>query len=161
MTHSSKLILALLLTVPAAFAATPRMTGVSPSGGHIGDEITANGQNLDSGTVTKLFLTNGRKDYLVSIKEQTADSIRFAIPKRLKPGYYNLMMQTGGASPALLEQPISCQVLAEGEELIEAVEQELEVIEQEVSEEDEKAAAKKLKEMEKEAKRNKKKKKKS
>ncbi len=161
MRHSSKLILALLLTVPAVWAATPRMTGVSPSGGHNGDEITANGQNLGSGTVTKLFLTDGRKDYRVTMKEQTADSIKFSIPKKLKPGYYNLMMQTGGSSPALLEQPISCQVLAEGEELIEAVEQELEVIEQEVTEDEEKAAAKKLKEMEKEARRNKKKKKKS
>ncbi len=159
MTHSRKLILALVLTVPAAWAATPRMTGVSPSGGHNGDEITASGQNLDSTTVTKLFLTDGRKDYRVTMKEQTADSIKFAIPARLKPGYYNLMMQTAGSDPALLEQPISCQVLAEGEELIEAVEQELEVIEQEVTEEDEKAAAKKLKEMEKEAKRKKKKKK--
>ncbi len=159
MTQSRKLILALLLTVPAAFAATPRMTGVSPSGGHNGDEITASGQNLSAESVDKLFLTDGQKDYRVGIKEQTADSIKFSIPKRLKPGYYNLMMQTTGASPALLEQPISCQVLAEDEELIEAVEQELEVIEQEVTEEDEKAAAKKLKEMEKEAKRNKKKKK--
>lgn len=159
MTHSRKLILALLLTVPAAFAATPRMTEVSPSGGHNGDEITANGQNLGSETVAKLFLTNGGKDYRVSIREQTDDSIKFAIPTRLKPGYYNLMMQTAGASSALLEQPISCQVLAEGEELIEAVEEELEIIEQEVTEEDEKAAAEKMKEMQKEAKRKKKKKK--
>ena len=153
----SKLVLALLLTVPSVWAATPRLTGVSPSGGHIGDEITANGQNLGSDTVSKFFLTNGRKDYRASIKKQTGESITFTIPSKLKPGYYNLVMQTAGSSPALLEQPISCQVLAEGEELIEAVEQELEIIEQEVSEEDEEAAAKKLKEMEREAKRKKKK----
>ena len=161
MRHVIKLGLALLLVVPAVFAATPRLTDVSPSGGHNGDEIVTNGTSLDSKTVSKLFLTDGRKDYRVSIKEQSADSIRFSIPARIKPGYYRLMLQTSGAGAALLEQPISCQVLAEGEELIEVIEPELEVIEQEVSDADEKAAAKKLKEMEKEARKKKKKKKKS
>lgn len=160
MRHGRKLVLALILVVPAAFAATPRLTGVSPSGGHNGDEIVTSGTSLGSKTVSRLFLTDGRKDYRVSIKEQSADSIRFSIPARIKPGYYRLMLQTSGAAASLLEQPISCQVLAEGEELAESMETELEVIEQEVSEEDEKAAAKKLKEMEREERRKKKKKKK-
>ena len=156
-----KLILALVLMVPAAaFAATPRLTAVSPSGGHNGDQITASGDNLSAESVERLYLTNGRKDYRVSIKEQSAGSIRFSIPARIRPGYYNLMLQTAGAGAALLEQPISCQVLAEGEELIEPAEEELEIIEQEVSEEEEKAAEKRFKEMEKEAKKKKKKKKK-
>lgn len=128
MRHSMRIVWILLLAVSGVFAATPRLTGVSPYGGHTGDEITAHGQNLDSDNVAIVFLTDGRKDYRVSVKEQSGESIRFTIPSRIKPGYYNLMVQTTGASPALLEQPISCQVLAEGEELIEEVEPELEII---------------------------------
>ena len=144
MRQSMRITWILLLAVSGVFAAAPRLTGVSPYGGHTGDEITAHGEDLDSDSVAIVFLTDGRKDYRVSVKEQSGDSIQFTIPLRIKPGYYNLMLQTTGASPALLEQPISCQVLAEGEELIEEMAPELEIIEQE-TEEDSAAAKRKSK----------------
>ena len=107
------------------------MTSVKPSGGHAGDKLVVNGENLGSDSVTHLFLTDGTKDHRVEMEEQNAESILFAVPAKVKPGYYRLMVQTAGRTPTLLEQPISCQVLAEGEELIEEEEVELEIIEQE------------------------------
>lgn len=145
MKHSMRITWILLLAVSGVFAATPRLTGVSPYGGHTGDEITAHGQNLDSDNVAIVFLTDGQKDYRVSVKEQTGEDIRFTIPSRIKPGYYNLMIQTAGDSPALLEQPIACQVLAEGEELIEEVEPELEIIQLEEEEDQKKKKRKRNK----------------
>jgi len=104
---------AALFTVAVALcsAAVPRITSVEPGAATPGDEIVANGVNLDSKTVTKLFLTAGGNDIQVQIQDQTAEAIRFAVPKNAEIGtYYNLMLQTGGAAPALLEQPIGCHV---------------------------------------------------
>ena len=55
------------------------------------------------------------KDYEVTIKEQTSDSIRFTIPEKVELGSYNLMIQTGGVTPTLLEQPVRCTVENEEE----------------------------------------------
>ncbi len=131
MKQSCRLLLALVLTSLFAWAAAPRLTSVKPSGGHAGDKLVVSGENLGSDSVTHLFLTDGTKDHRVEMEEQNAESILFAVPAKVKPGYYRLMVQTAGKTPTLLEQPISCQVLAEGEELIEEEEVELEIIEQE------------------------------
>ncbi len=131
MKQSRRLLLALILTSFFAWAAAPRLTSVNPSGGHAGDMLVISGQNLGSDSVTRLFLTDGTNDHRVKMEEQKAESILFAVPAKVKPGYYRLMVQTAGRTPALLEQPISCQVLAEGEELIEDEDTVLEIIEQE------------------------------
>ena len=131
MKQSCRLLLALVLTSLFAWAAAPRLTSVKPSGGHAGDMLVVSGQNLGPDSVTRLFLTDGTNDHRVKMEEQKAESILFAVPAKVKPGYYRLMVQTAGRTPALLEQPISCQVLAEDEELIEEEEFELEIIEQE------------------------------
>ena len=104
---------AALFTVAVVFcsAAVPRLTSVEPGAATPGDEIVASGVNLDSKTVTKLFLTAGGKDIQVQIQDQTAEAIRFVIPKEAEIGtYYNLMFLTGGAAPSLLEQPLGCHV---------------------------------------------------
>ena len=98
------------LAAALAYAAVPRLISVAP-----GDELVASGQNLDSSNVTKLFLTAGGKDHQVKIKEQTSDSIRFTIPEKIEFGSYSLMIQTGGATPTLYEQPVRCTV--ENEEM--------------------------------------------
>ena len=98
-----------------AYAAAARLTSVEPNAGKPGDELVASGQNLDSLNVTHLFLTAGGKDYEVKINDQTSDSIRFAIPEKVEFGSYNLMIQTGGPTPTLLEQPVRCTV--ENEEM--------------------------------------------
>lgn len=104
---------AALLSVAVALcsAAVPRLTSVEPGAATPGDEIVASGVNLDSKTVTKLFLTAGGKDIQVKMQDQTAETIRFVVPKEAEIGtYYNLMLQTGGAAPALLEQPLGCHI---------------------------------------------------
>ena len=134
-----------LLCAVLALGAVPRLTSVEPGGGPPGAELVAIGQNLDAKTVVKLFLTTGTKDHRVKIEEQGAESIRFTIPAKVPPGQYRLMLQTGGASPALLEQPISCKVLAEGEQFEAEGEQELEVIDLQAEQEAEEAKKKKKK----------------
>ncbi len=103
------------LAVTLAYGAAPRLTSVEPTTGRPGDELVASGQNLDSENVTNLFFTAGGKDFEVEIKEQKSDSIRFTIPEKIELGSYNLMVQTGGATPALMEQPVRCTV--ENEEM--------------------------------------------
>ncbi len=103
------------LAAALAYAAVPRLISVAPDAGKPGDELVASGQNLDSSNVTKLFLTAGGKDHQVKIKEQTSDSIRFIIPEKIEFGSYSLMIQTGGATPTLYEQPVRCTV--ENEEM--------------------------------------------
>jgi hypothetical protein len=102
-----------LLAVFVASAAVPRVTSVEPPFGKNGEELVVNGENLDNATVTKMFLTASGEDHEVAIKEQTADKIRFQIPSDLALGRYNVTLQTGGAAPAILEQPIACSVVDE------------------------------------------------
>ena len=103
------------LAATLAYVAAARLISVEPNAGKPGDELVVSGQNLDSSNVTNLFLTARGKDYEVTIKEQTSDSIRFTIPEKVELGSYNLMIQTGGVTPTLLEQPVRCTV--ENEEM--------------------------------------------
>jgi hypothetical protein len=131
MKQSARLLVALILTSLFTWAASPRVTGVKPSGGHTGDKLVVAGENLGADSVTRFFLTDGTNDHRVVMEEQKAGSILFAIPEKVEPGYYRLMLQTAGPTPALLEQPVSCQVLAADEELPEEEESELEIVEPE------------------------------
>jgi len=129
------LLLMFLLTAFVAQAAAPRLNPMDHDFGLPGDELVVTGENLDSRSVTKLFLTVGGKDHEVDIKEQADESIRFAIPAKIELGRYNLMVQTGGPNPTLLEQPVSCQVVTEEEarelKALESKEEKLVIIEQE------------------------------
>ena len=55
------------------------------------------------------------------------------IPADLALGRYNLTVQTGGPSPAILVQPIFCSVVDEegAKKMAEGQDQEVEIIEQE------------------------------
>ena len=121
-----------LLATLTGWAAVPRVTSVEPGFGKNGEELLVNGQNLDSANVTNLFLTAAGEDHEVEIKEQTADTIRFVIPADLALGRYNLTVQTGGPSPSILVQPISCSVVDEegAKRMAESQDQEVEIIEQ-------------------------------
>ena len=77
MSSSIKLI---LLLVPALSAAVLRLTAVEPDALLPGAEAVAKGVNLDRSNVDKLFLTAGGNDIEPEIKEQTAESITFAVP---------------------------------------------------------------------------------
>lgn len=102
-----------LLAAFVAWAAVPRVSSVEPPFGKNGEELVVNGENLDKATVTKMFLTASGEDHEVEIKEQTAGTIRFQIPAKLALGSYNVTVQTGGETPAILEQPVSCSVVDE------------------------------------------------
>jgi hypothetical protein len=102
-----------LLAAFVAWAAVPRVTSVEPPFGKNGEELVVNGENLGAGTVVKLFLTAAGEDHEIDIKQQTTETIRFQIPADLALGRYNVTLQTGGAAPAILEQPIACSVVDE------------------------------------------------
>lgn len=106
-------ILALAATATIALAAFPRLVSVEPAAAKPGDAATANGQNLEAGTVTKLFLTTGSQDIELEINSQTAEAIEFTIPTETPLGTYSLMVQTGGPKPALMEQPVRLEVADE------------------------------------------------
>jgi hypothetical protein len=131
-----RLLYVFLLAAWIAVAAVPRVTSVEPGFGKNGEELLVNGQNLDAANVTNLFLTAAGEDHEVEIKEQTADTIRFVIPAELALGRYNLTVQTGGLSPAILVQPISCSVVDEegAKKMAAGQDQEVEIVEQQPAE---------------------------
>ncbi len=108
-------VLVLLVTtvmpaVAAAQATYPRLTGVEPDTGAIGDTLVASGENLGKAMVRELYLTDGQTDWKTEIVEQTETLIRFRIPANAKTGRFNLMVLTSGSEPRLIEQPIKVNV---------------------------------------------------
>ena len=103
----------ILLTLSAAlcWGAGSRVTSVEPQLAQPGDAAVAKGESIGAGQVVKLFLTTGANDIEVEISEQNAESIGFSIPEDIELGMYRLMIQTGGAAPALMEQPVTVEVL--------------------------------------------------
>jgi hypothetical protein len=100
------------LLVAASFAfyaqpASPRITNLEPANGKKGDVITVTGENLDKGSVAKLYLTDGeaKNDIELSITSQTATEIKFSIPAKAAPGRLALMILTSSKPPQLIEQP--------------------------------------------------------
>lgn len=106
-------LICLVAFAAVAFAAYPRLTSVEPSAAKPGDAVTANGESLEAENVTKLFLTAAGKDIELEISAQTAEAIKFTIPADIALGTYNLMVQTGGPTPALMEQPVRLEVADE------------------------------------------------
>jgi hypothetical protein len=110
-----RLSFAALLLLAAGLAASaqstmPRMTGVDPGNGKVGDVITAAGENLDKALVAKVYLTDGKNDVAVEVTEQTPTSIKFKIPGKAAPGRFALMLLTTGKEPKLIEQPVKLTV---------------------------------------------------
>ncbi|MCC6858243.1 MAG: hypothetical protein IT158_06775 [Bryobacterales bacterium] len=106
------LMLSLLLAAGVALAqqTMPRMTGVEPGNGKIGDVLTVAGENLDKTLVDQVFLTDGKSDLKVEMTEQAATAIKFKIPGNAKPGRWALMVLTRGKEPKLIEQPVKVTV---------------------------------------------------
>ena len=105
------LMAATVVPMPAnAQSAFPRMTGVTPNTGVVGDELVAEGENLDAKLVKSLYLTDGENDVKIVIIDQTATSIKFKIPDEAEPGSYRLMVLTREKEPRLIEQPVRVTV---------------------------------------------------
>lgn len=99
---------ALLLMMAWSVAAQglPRMMGIEPGVGKVGDEMTVTGENLDKKSVAEIFLTDGKSDIKLPIVQQGEKSIKFKLPAEAKPGKYSMMLMTAEAEPKLLEQPV-------------------------------------------------------
>ncbi len=110
-----KLSFAIALLLAAAFAAfaqtaMPRLASVEPQNGKAGDVLVVTGENLAKDAVTKLYVTDGTNDTQVEITEQSATSIKFKIPSKVKPGRLALMVLTAGKEPKLIEQPVKITI---------------------------------------------------
>lgn len=107
------LLVAVLLGSSLVFgqAAVPRITSVEPVSGHIGDELTASGENLDQTNVAELRLTDGANDFKAPIISQSVTAIKFKIPNEVKPGKYGLVTLSKMASQSIeIEQPVKVWV---------------------------------------------------
>ena len=89
------LLAAALLLAALVFAqGTPRVTSAEPSSGKVNDNVTLAGENLGKGSVSTVFLSDDKTDYMVTVVQQAAEKIVIKVP-RLKPGDYNVSVQAG------------------------------------------------------------------
>lgn len=102
-------LFALLVGGSSLFGA-PRLTSVNPPVAAPGGSIVVAGADLNE--VEVLFLTVGATDVQVEITGKTAGEIQAKLPADIAHGVYNWMLQTGGAEPALLVQPLTCEVMS-------------------------------------------------
>ena len=108
MQRSMRTLCLFAFSAALAYAAFPRVTSVEPAMAQPGEEATASGSALNE--VVKLFLTLGNKDIEVEVKDSSEETILFALPADLEHGVYQLTIQTGGASPAIMVQPVRIEV---------------------------------------------------
>ena len=113
MKRSLVLVLFACLVGAATLVGAPRLTSVEPAMASPGDSAAATGTDLNE--VELLFLTVGNTDVQVEITGKTAEEIKFKLPADVPHGLYRLMLQTGGEAPALLVQPITCEVMSAAE----------------------------------------------
>ncbi|HLK49004.1 MAG TPA: hypothetical protein VKT49_12765 [Bryobacteraceae bacterium] len=108
--RKSSLSIAVLAAAAAALlcaqSTMPQMQTVEPNSVRKGDVTTVTGENLGSGIVAALFLTDGKADTRVEIVEQTDSAIKFKIPLAMKTGRFALMVLTKGKDAKLIEEPV-------------------------------------------------------
>ena len=104
-------ILALLFAATVLFAqdVMPRMATVDPYSGKTGDVVTVTGENLDKANVAKVYLTDGKLDFVCDVTDQSATSIKFKIPAKAT-GRLAVMILTGGKEAKLIEQPVKLTI---------------------------------------------------
>lgn len=109
----SYLLLVLALLVPAALIAqsvTPQMKSCEPLTAKVGDVVTVTGENLDKANVDKVYLTDGKDDFVVEIQDQAPTSVKIKVPAKVKMGRLALMILTRGKEPKLIEQPVKLTI---------------------------------------------------
>lgn len=87
---------------PATAQSNSRITSVDPTSGKVNDSVTAAGEGLAKGTVTKVYLSDDKDDYPATVTDQEATKIVFKVPQ-VKAGGYNVSIQVGNS---LLIQPV-------------------------------------------------------
>jgi hypothetical protein len=106
-----RLILCAAALAALAFAQeSPRMKAVDPASGKPGDETTVSGENLDAKFVKEVYLTDGKNDIKLEVKQQAAEAIKVKLPATVKAGRYSLMVLTAEKTPKLIEQPVKYTV---------------------------------------------------
>ena len=113
MKRSAAFVLFAFLVGASSLMGAPRLTSVEPTMASPGDSLAASGTDLNE--VELLFLTVGSTDVPVEITGKTAEEIKFKLPADVPHAQYHLMLQTGGDAPALLVQPIMCEVMSAAE----------------------------------------------
>ena len=113
MKRSAVVVLFTLLIGGSLLFGAPRVTSVDPPVAAPGGSVAVLGTDLNQ--VELLFLTVGATDVEVEITSKTAEEIRAKLPADIAHGRYNLMLQTGGDEPALLVQPLTCEVMSAAE----------------------------------------------
>jgi IPT/TIG domain len=89
------LLVAALLMAPLVFAqGTPRVTSAEPSSGKVNDSVTLAGENLGKSSVSAVFLSDDKTDYMATVVQQAAEKIVMKVPQ-VKPGDYNVSVQAG------------------------------------------------------------------
>jgi hypothetical protein len=86
----------------------PRCTALDPDTAKTGDTVTASCENVNKSTVADLYLTDGKDDTKVAVMENTADKVKFQVP-RIKPGRYHLAFLTANKA-SMIEQPVALSV---------------------------------------------------
>lgn len=74
--------------------AGPRVTGVEPTSGKVGDRLSVIGENLGKDAVEAAMLSDEEKDYPAVVVEQTAEKIVMKVPQ-VKSGDYNVSLKVG------------------------------------------------------------------
>jgi hypothetical protein len=87
-------ILGFVLSTMAWAQAGPRLTGVEPAAGKVGDSLTIMGESLGKDSVEGVLLSDDVKDYEAEIVEQAADKIVVKVPQ-VTAGGYNVSLKVG------------------------------------------------------------------
>ena len=96
--------------VTVAANEVPQVLTIEPRNAKPGTVVSVTGNFLDKTKVDDAFLTDHRFDLKVKVLEQTPTSIKFRVPPFIKPGRHQLLLQTAGETPKLLEQPVYLSV---------------------------------------------------
>jgi IPT/TIG domain len=75
---------------------SPSVKAVDPTSGKVNDSISVEGENLGRSVVSAVYLSDEKTDYKAVIVQQASDKIVLKIPQ-VKPGDYNVSVQTGAA----------------------------------------------------------------
>jgi hypothetical protein len=92
-------VFAALLVLPLRLTLaqnSPSVKAVDPTSGKVNDSISVVGENLGKAVVSAVYLSDEKSDYKAVIVEQASDKIVLKIPQ-VKPGDYNVSVQTGAA----------------------------------------------------------------
>ena len=106
-------LLAVAASLAIAYAEVPHVLTIEPKNAKPGTIVSVTGNYLDKAKVDDAFLTDHRFDLKVKVLEQTPTSIKFRVPPFIKAGRHQLLLQTTGDSPVLLEQPVYLSVDAD------------------------------------------------